>query len=309
MRDINLDTAPARTTILSYGAMRSGKTRWAATWPRPLFLSEATEGGWTTMRNMSPDAFFEPGRKPKVWAIEKAADLIASLAKIEPMIASGEIMTVVIDSITFYSDLYYSNLVTLARNAGKQPDLRQVYGNLGDHLRYVREQYHGLLCNVIWLALEKAPNEENQFGGPMIPGQSAQKFAAGCDYILYHRVFQRDKGLANSYEIRSRGWERYVAGGRDEGLLPDPIGYMEEHEDGSTIFVPDCTYRTFAEALALPTVDLKTIAPTITPIVAAIKPVTASIKSAVASSGNGAKPQGASAFVNKPQTGRTSSIR
>jgi len=241
MRVVDLDKGkPPRTTVLSYGTMRAGKTRWAASFPRPLFLADATESGWTTIEGMQPEDFYELGRKPEVWAIEKAADMMQAVTQIEADLraTAGKWRSVVVDSLTFYSDTFYNALYSGAVAGGRSPDLRQIYGQLANHLRDLRVRLHSLPLNVVWLCLEKSPGEENPFGGPMIPGQSAQKFAAGVDYLLYHRCFQPNPQVGPQWEIRSRQFGAYKAGGRDGGLLPDPL--------------TDCTYKSFAEALGLP---------------------------------------------------------
>lgn len=219
MREVDLnDRSPTRITALLHGSTRSGKTRFAATWKRPLFLSDVTESGWTTIKHMSENDFYEPDRQPKIWGIEKIGDLNEAFTKVQPLIQKGEVSTIVVDSLTFYSDLYF-NAVVAAQ--GTQRDSRQAYGQLNDHLRHIRIQWHGLPVNVLWLTLTKEPDEENKAGIPLIPGQQSVKFAAGCDYIFYHRSHQEGANL--KFEVRTKKYGPYVAGGRDEGLLPDPI--------------------------------------------------------------------------------------
>src|SRR3990172_2057198 len=87
-----------RITALSYGMSRSGKTRFAGSWPRPLFLSDATESGWTTLSNMDKSVLFEPERAPIVWAIEKVQDISQAIKDVEPMLKRREVQTVVVDS-------------------------------------------------------------------------------------------------------------------------------------------------------------------------------------------------------------------
>jgi hypothetical protein len=247
--DLGKRTKASRITVLSYGGMRTGKTRFAATWPRPVFLSDATESGWTTIENMDKNALHEPDRLPLVWAIEKSADMFQAIKDVENMIRTkpGTIMTIVVDSLTFYADLFFN---TLDAAGGGRVDPRQHYQKLGQHLRTLREQIHLLPLNVIWLALAKDPGEDNPIGQPMLPGQNAAKFAAGCDYVLYHRSFQPTPSTPLQWEIRTRKWQNYAAGGRDEGLLPDPLAYVAQGEQGD-VYVPDCTYRTMAEMLGL----------------------------------------------------------
>jgi hypothetical protein len=237
-----------RVTALSYGQSRAGKTRFAGSWPRPLFLSDATESGWTTLGNMDQNVLFEAGRSPIVWAIDKAADMMQAVHDAEPLVKRGEVGTVVVDSLTFYADLFFN---TLDAASGHRADGRQLYQKLGQHLKNLREVIHLLGSNVVWLALEKPPGEDTPVGGPMLSGQNAAKFAAGCDYVFYHRSYQAQPNTPLQWEIRTKKYQNYQAGGRDEGRLPDPLGYVQVGEEGHELFVPDCTYRTMAEALGI----------------------------------------------------------
>lgn len=229
MRDINLsDRTQSRRTVLVYGDTRSGKTRWAATAPRPLFLSDVTESGWTTMQYMDPSLFYEPGRPPIVWGIETMTDMAQAYERVKPLIARGDVKTIVIDSLTFYADLY---LNALFNAQGAKRDARSAYGDLGLHMRDLRVRWHSLPVNIIWLCLAKHPDDSDKSGGPLIPGQQATKFAAGCDNSFYFRSVAEQGGIR--WEIRTKKYGGYFAGGREEGLLPDPL--------------PDHTFRAFED--------------------------------------------------------------
>ena len=203
----------------------SGKTTWAATFPRPLFLSDVTEGGWDSIANMDDDQLFEPGVKPIVWGIEQMADMALARSKALALIASGRIQSLVIDSLSFYCDLYLNFLIGMQA----KKDMRSAYGDLGNHLRDLRVQTHALQANVVWLCLAKHPGEDNPVGGPMIPGQQADKFMAGVHYIFHSRVHQEKRGqelLPPVFEMRTKKYLNYIAGNRLGGRaadLPDPL--------------------------------------------------------------------------------------
>lgn len=283
--DVSKPEKLRRITALSYGASRSGKTRFAGSWPRPLFLSDATESGWTTLGNMDRNVLFEINHPPIVWAIDKAPEIFQAIKDVEPMLKRGAVQTVVLDSLTFYSDLYFNYL----ERVGGERDQRRLYQKLAAKLKELREQVHLLGCNVVWLCLAKDPGEDQPVGGPMLSGQNAPKFSAGVDYLFYHRSFSQTNGPLQ-WEVRTRKFQNYSAGGRDEGLLPDPLGYVITNEESKDIFVPDCTYRTLAEALGLLSVDStnepeeavpEPVAPATAPVVAhvaasTVAPVTAS---------------------------------
>jgi hypothetical protein len=228
MREINLDrnadVLPVNTFLI-YGDSRSGKTTLAASFPRPLFLADASEGGWDSIANMTDDQYFEPTVKPLVWAIEKMNDMAEARAKALPLIQAGRVKTIVIDSISFYADLYLNYLIALQTKR----DTRAAYGDLGLHLRDLRVQLHGLGCNVVWLALARSPEPDDPMGRPMIPGQQADKLMAGCHYIMYARHYQERKNgvLAPSvYELRTQRYAGFAAGNRLGAFandLPDPF--------------------------------------------------------------------------------------
>ncbi|MGH7178685.1 MAG: AAA family ATPase [Tepidisphaeraceae bacterium] len=228
MREINLDQPTnvlPRNTFLTYGDSRTGKTTWAASFPRPLFLSDVTEGGWDSIANMDDDQLFEPGVKPLVWGIEEMADMTIARERALPLIAAGRIQTIVVDSLSFYSDLYLNFLVMQQ----SKKDMRAAYGDLGNHLRDLRVKMHSLNVNVVWLCLARHPDDDVPTGRPMIPGQQGDKFMAGVHYIFHSRVDQQKQGqvlLPPVFEMRTRKFFNYIAGNRLGGRavdLPDPL--------------------------------------------------------------------------------------
>jgi hypothetical protein len=232
-------------SVLSYGRSRSGKTRFAATFPRPRFLSDASERGWNTIETMPSEEYYEPDWIPQVYPVEDAGQMAEVLALTKEAVYKGEILTVVIDSLTFYADAFYSEIHRRAvqTSGSKAIDTRALFGALAQHLANLRIDIHKWPCNVVWLALEKPPGEDNPVGGPLLTGQTAQKFPAGCDHVFFHRSFSSNATIdgkleqVRTFEMRTAPFGQYVAGGRDSGMLPDPI--------------INPTYRVFAEYLEL----------------------------------------------------------
>jgi hypothetical protein len=240
------DRRAAFKSILAYGRSRSGKTRFAASFPRVRFLSDASERGWSTVETMPEECYYEPDWIPEVWPIEDAAQMAEALARSKEDVLAGRILSLCIDSLTFYADSHYQWLYAMAaKHAGNKPiDTRSLYGALAQHLQNIRTDIHRWPCNVIWTALEKAPDSDNPQGGPLLTGQSAQKFPAGCDHVFYFRSYTAMEQIDGKsemrryFEARTAPFGAYLAGGRDSGLLPDPLY--------------DPTYRQIAEALDLP---------------------------------------------------------
>lgn len=235
MREIDLtapvDTAIPVNTFLLYGDTKTGKTTFAGTFPRPLFLSDISEHGYEALRaeNWNDDAtpLFEADVRPIVWGINKQSDMAECIERAKPLIASGRVRSVFIDSITFYSDLYL-NMLLMAQD---KLDQRQAYGKLGIHLRNIRIQLHDLNVNVGWLSLAKHPeyDEKNALkfkGRPMIPGEQSDKFMAGVDYTFHFRFEKPQPMQPGRFEIRTKEYVSYIAGnrlGKRAGMLTDPM--------------------------------------------------------------------------------------
>jgi hypothetical protein len=220
MREIRItprkpgEAAPVNTsriTVLGAGAPRSGKTRFAATFPRPLILADETEGGYTTVETMDSALWYEPNIPPRVWAIGNVTEFNQAIPEANNLIAKKEIQSIVVDSITFLADLMLAHLFSVLGTG----DNRKVYGQLGVQLRDLRVKVHALKANVFWACLIQPPDEDHPLPRPSIPGKQGMAFGAGCDYIL---EFQRsvDKGVTRHSILTQSA----IAGGRDSGALP-----------------------------------------------------------------------------------------
>lgn len=229
MREINLDAnvdakAP-RHTYLAYGPTGSGKTTWAASFPRPIFLSDTTESGYESLRGLDPSCLFEPEVRPIIFGIERMNDMARARELFAPYIRAGMIQTVVIDSLTFYADLYLNFIFEMQ---GASQNNLKAYGALGQHLRALRVGWHQMGCNVVSLCLANEPNEDQPNGQPLIPGKEASKFGAGCDFLLYlrHDRFKQAQQFVENFELHSKPFGKYVARARRAiGMteLPSPL--------------------------------------------------------------------------------------
>ena len=227
MRELTLDTPDTLTqiTVTNYGDTRTGKSVFAATFPRPLIIGDTIERGWKSVLTM-PDAMrFEPDVEPIVWGVEAMNDLSKMYGQMDALIASGRISSISFDAFSFYCDFFLSNIVRLQT----KPDQRGAFGDLGRHLREVYTQLQQRRVNVIWNCLAKHPDIDDKGvlvakGRPMIPGQQADKFSAGVDFLFYSRVETINK--VDHYRIHTRNYGNYLAGHR-EGInadrLPDPF--------------------------------------------------------------------------------------
>jgi hypothetical protein len=224
LQDLSSQQAPKHTFCV-YGPTGTGKTTFAGSFPRPVFLSEVTESGYESLRGLSPDALFEGDVQPIVLGIEKMNDMKLAREALAPHIASGMVQTVVIDSLTFYADLYLNYLFMLA---GPAANNLKIYGQLGLHLRDLRVSTHNMGCNVVNLCLAQDPNEDQPNGLPMIPGKEAGKFGASCDFLFYsqHERFKQGNEWTDLFKMHSKPVGKYVARARRAigvSELPTPL--------------------------------------------------------------------------------------
>lgn len=236
MKTIDLNNANTldQLTAMVVGHSGAGKTRHAGTWPRPVFLSDSSEHGWTTLYNMPDGDLYEGGRLPKVVGIESAADMITCLNALKDQ-ANGhkakvpgwplgqgkwECGTVVIDTLTFYADAYLAELEATSQDKDK----RRIYGALAQHLRYLQIEFHKLPYNILWLALSSV-NEDSTERGALVAGQMAAKAPARCDLWLYLQEVRRPKGKTTDvvYKAHTRTYAGNKARHRFGDMLPDEI--------------------------------------------------------------------------------------
>lgn len=228
MREVSLDEAEGELpvfTFLNYGDTRAGKTQLLSTFPRPYIIADATEHGHDTIKRMDRSLWFEEDVKPIVVLIESMNEFGKALEAVKPLIATKQVLTIGIDAFSFYCDFYLNGIV----QAQQKPDMRQAYGALGMHLRDVRVRTHSMGVNVVWNCLARHPEADDPKGRPMIPGQQADKFAAGVDFLVYSRaepIKEGGKVVASRHEVRTRPYGQYIAGNRlgaSAELLPDPF--------------------------------------------------------------------------------------
>lgn len=231
--DLNNPRGPSRITMMIVGASRSGKTHFAARFPRPLFLSDATESGWTTIQHMEDDQFYEPGVLPQVWSIESPKEMMEAIMEAEAQLRKdpSSIGTLVIDSITFYAEAYFAQLE--GEHSGKRYDPRQLYSNLASHLRWLMIRIHQLPVNVLWLTLAKEGSEGDSLGGVSIPGQTAVKAPARCDIWCFLEQLYKGPKQPQIFRMHTQNYAGFKAGHRFGSMLPAVIenpSYLQMEE-------------------------------------------------------------------------------
>lgn len=216
---------PLHTFI--YGPTRHWKTTTAATWPRPIFLSAGNEGGDTTLRHVPADVLVV-----QINAVKTMREAVVWIAKNH---AQYGIQTVVVDSLTFYSDIVIHEIL----NDGKVTKPRmeiQDWGTLDSHLqKWLLPTLHELPLHVVWIALDETKKDSNgnvRSIEPMLYGKSASKIPASTDLIIHADqvlVPGSDGKPKTSVVMRTAPWNNAVAGGRFGDYFSD--GVIQPHFD------------------------------------------------------------------------------
>ena len=220
MREIAIQAGgtPQWIRTLVCGLPSSGKTTFAATAPKPLFISDESEGGYKSLYSIDPAMFWDPKVPPKVWSIESMRDMPAAIAKLETMKSQGQFpfSTVVIDPLSIYVDRVLAEL----QAASPGMDNRKHYGDLANILRTLVQRVHALPCHVIWLSHIRAGMDNN--ASPAIGGQMGEKFPAYCDFKWLTHVQTAGPNQPPVFELRTAPFRSFTfLGGRFK--VPDPL--------------------------------------------------------------------------------------
>lgn len=189
-------------SVFLYGGVGTWKTTWAGQWPKAAFLSIGPEGGDDALVQL-PELYGVPvPRSYSIQSTKMMADKIDLLAR---NYVAMDVNTVVIDSITYYVDLWIAELMELRYNDQKIRDkiekaggqatnlTMRDWGILAMHIRDIAIKLHKTRLNVIWIALEKEIKENNEQQGtsrvvavePYIRGESYIKLPGLCKMIIH----------------------------------------------------------------------------------------------------------------------------
>lgn len=224
-----------------YGRMRSGKTRAAATFPRPFFIVPYHEGSQVSLMGRDNiDYVLVHGSIGQEQAVSSAPGVAYSMESIldelearyerasklwrkgdEASLAKGDETfpweTVVIESITHYTDLVQEELTSGNRYNMDQ----QKWGKLSAHLRNVHARLRSLPVHAVFIALSKEYFDEKgnlTGGGPAFPGQMNYKLPSACDTVVFMEHREGPKGQKGRYTAHFRPHSKFDAGSRFASL-------------------------------------------------------------------------------------------
>jgi len=178
-------------SVFLFGGLGSWKTSWAGTWPSPVFLSAGVEGGDDALA-MLPHITGCP--TPPVYQITSCSMMKRKVEYICRNYVAYGWKTVVIDSITFYADMWMRELFEEKIKAKKEPAMiTRDWGLLEAHMiKEIAQQLHRTKLNVIWIALQKEITNTEPDGStfvkgvkPYIQGATSVKLPAMCKLVIH----------------------------------------------------------------------------------------------------------------------------
>jgi hypothetical protein len=213
-------SGPRYLRVLVGGSTKSGKTHFASTWPKPLFISDAAEGGADTLREMAKDPteralWWDPKVPPDVWEVEDMNDFPKIAMRLCQRAAQKKIQhkTLVVDSISIYAQRVLRELKI--NDPGQ--DNRQRYGQLGDALSAQIGRIHSLPMHVVWLC---HIDDEMKLS---VPGKAANVLWAYMGYLwLTHVEAIRGKDPEYALHVRPHLQATWI-GGRSKIQAPSPL--------------------------------------------------------------------------------------
>jgi hypothetical protein len=215
MREYTIGTASAASKwkrVVVGGRTKSGKTHFASTWPKPWFLSDATEGGAATLRYMDKEMWWDKTVPPKVSEIENMMEFPQFVTKLVNQKVIHE-QTLVIDSLSIYA----ARVLRELRAANPGQDNRQRYGELADVMSLQLGRVHSLPMHIVWLC---HINDEMQL---TVPGKASEALWAYMDYLWMTRV-ETQPGRPTDFQLHIRPFLRATwLGGRSAIAAPSPI--------------------------------------------------------------------------------------
>jgi len=177
-------------TVFLFGGIGSWKTSWAGQWPSPIFFSAGAEGGDDALA-MLPQISNGAIQTPPVYQIRSVEMMKQKVDLICMNYKKWGIKTVVIDSLTFYSDLWVSEVIKKKLAANKEAVMVQRdWGLIENHIvKDLAQKLHNTNLNVIWIALQK--DKMNADGSivesvkPYVQGAAAIKLPAMCKMVIH----------------------------------------------------------------------------------------------------------------------------
>ena len=194
---------PKSYTVLAYGRNGTGKTEFAATWPKPILYIDTDQGITTVLASprikdkdqisVVPIADYPTGVKTTqplgFLTVKQVIDDIAKTGKY----GNCQPATVVLDTLTTAASFCMSYVLYINRHVGQQPTLPD-WGRQIRELVALIQTGVGLDCNFITLAHEQFMRDELSgriWCVPLITGKLAMEIGLYFDELYHANVQER----------------------------------------------------------------------------------------------------------------------
>lgn len=168
------EARPKPLTCFVYGKSRVGKTTFAATFPKPVFLVAGVEGNEATLSQHEGVI---------VVVIKSVQDMEDALTALQTDARLKQCRTIVVDSLTFYMDMWIAEVIRKKKSMEIQD-----WQKLDLHvMKHLVPTLHSLNKHVVWIALEQETRKGDMITGgtPMLYGKAPQKVPATTDLIVH----------------------------------------------------------------------------------------------------------------------------
>jgi hypothetical protein len=222
------DMVPEQWTALIYGQSGVQKTRLAAQWPDPLFLSceRGKYGGLISAKEFHP-------KQIKITTYEQYVSLISRLRKDAEV---GKYKTLVLDSMTAFQETIMRQILD---SAGKEIPRYEDWNLLSARVRKVINTLANFHSHFVMIATEQITKDEitgKVIGAPNVPGKLAMALPPAVDLCLHmgQRSKWNEQGKKETLTfIQTAGDDLWQA--KDcSGTLPPEIIIKQ----GESVFAP-----------------------------------------------------------------------
>lgn len=224
------EISPCGLKVLLYGTNGSGKTRWSATWPFPVFFTPMM--AQNELRSIANEHF-------PVVLFDSMAELKEQTAALGVAIQKGEIQckTIVVDNLTTIQTLFE---VELKQKAGIDKLSWDEWGKFTTFFVEWMTLIHRWPVNVIWIT--HSDNEKTL----TLKGDSKHFIPGNSDLMLYSESKDNGTNKPSSYFIHGRRCGQWPARVR----MPDVAGMKP-----FTVIGPNPHYDDLAICLGMPSLS------------------------------------------------------
>lgn len=201
---------PPRLRVFLYGHTRSGKTRVAASFPRPLFIFPKNENGEITLAGSNLPYVKVATRDD----VKKVLDELLAAHKSGRLREYGD--TIVLESLTHIARFVEMELT----NSGAR-DMKGQWGHMDSFFKHVLDVLWQLDANVVCTSLVATRTAKDGTlisAGPDLPGKTSSIFASSADILGYCAQSVTGQGPVFTTALMKQG--EFDAGTRIPTMAP-----------------------------------------------------------------------------------------